>query len=715
MPANSPNQTLLREAALLLQKQSPDVFAVTARYLGAYARMITADGADINAQEIAAAACDTDKFFQTLARGKAAAHQTIDLEETYQRFLKKPPAPTEQFRRNLRNKFFNLSQPRWPQAPRLLDALKRGDEKAARKIINRVDKDRRGYLVTKVLNMALDQNLPAACQFLIRQNAKDFWQFNDNIKEACRSARFESISAMLSLFKPGSFGALIEKDYAVEWLEATYHNKDPRVCKLLIEQFPVRELPAFRLVKGMLEALRHGSEETACLLVKMAIKRRLKLGSDDIWRLENEILGNRHEKFGVLYVRWYKQTFGTAPNSLLGKTLEFNCVNIAGAIMDIGGDSKYVFTNDKDKLLQFVDCRNSWRDKHTQPVPAGYGLCDADFYNSALSAKIIALFDKHEHNIYGWAAGVMAFNAAGLFQTPERLGKYIKRWGSNQASQPLHDLIQMIRLPAQPNAATDIKAWGDAVIECGPAMAKLVAFADRVPSPSRSIDGRSWSLNATRAACAKFAYARGHENLKLATLCITNGVTEDRFDKALDLINQTQQQPSNLPDINIDGADFGLADCRFYKLANDDIRGLFLGELTGCCQSIGAHGHDCAAHGFASPHSGFYVIENIKGEVLGQCWAWRGTAGELCFDSLERLGNHITDEQWMALLAAFTKRLQETMNHDVTALHVGMGGKTPKNLATHFNAQAATPRDYTGYRDSHSQVIVAKYHLKSKI
>ena len=165
----------------------------------------------------------------------------------------------------------------------------------------------------------------------------------------------------------------------------------------------------------------------------------------------------------------------------------------------------------------------------------------------------------------------------------------------------------------------------------------------------------------------------------------------------------------NIPDITIEGERFGLPGATFHRLASDDIRGLFLGELTDCCQSIGGAGADCADYGFTSENSGFYVVENAKGRVIAQTWAWRGKRGELVFDSLETLGQNVRPPQWQKLTEVFSRTLAQNPG-DVTAFHIGTGGATPESFASAFNAAAkpARPIKYNAYRDSKQQVVVWK-------
>src|ERR1019366_6553108 len=129
---------------------------------------------------------------------------------------------------------------------------------------------------------------------------------------------------------------------------------------------------------------------------------------------------------------------------------------------------------------------------------------------------------------------------------------------------------------------------------------------------------------------------------------------------------------------------------RWRRLAPHDTKGLLLGEYTGCCQSVGGVGAACAQHGYQSPNGGFYVVENAKGEIVGQAWAWRGTRGELVLDSLETLGNHVSSSAWKKLIAAFAAKLAESSGN-VTAVHIGTGGGTPKNMGLNKAAKPAQP------------------------
>lgn len=76
-------------------------------------------------------------------------------------------------------------------------------------------------------------------------------------------------------------------------------------------------------------------------------------------------------------------------------------------------------------------------------------------------------------------------------------------------------------------------------------------------------------------------------------------------------------------------------------LERSDPRGVVLGELTGCCQSVGQSAGACAWHGQEDPLGAFFVVEDSRQVVLGQSWVWRDVTGRaICFDSIECLRDH---------------------------------------------------------------------------
>ncbi|AGH97872.1 ankyrin repeat domain-containing protein [Micavibrio aeruginosavorus] len=192
-----------------------------------------------------------------------------------------------------------------------------------------------------------------------------------------------------------------------------------------------------------------------------------------------------------------------------------------------------------------------------------------------------------------------AYNAAALFGTESRILQYLEKWGAH-GNQPLHNVIQMISIPS-PKAigdgqSLDLKSWGDAVLQCGPEMAKFVKFSHRLPRPAQDRSGRFWSLKNTKEIIADYAYKNAHKNPELSLIALDCAWDDEDFDAALKTIKKYQKtyaandnkKPADaIPDITIDGAAFGKDGFTFHRLPDGDIRGLALGAFTACCQHIG--------------------------------------------------------------------------------------------------------------------------------
>lgn len=372
-------------------------------------------------------------------------------------------------------------------------------------------------------------------------------------------------------------------------------------------------------------------------------------------------------------------------------------------LCDNGADVSLLTPHQQELLNDYTKGRDLWQKTVRMAPPDGLHDSNPRFFRKAAYEFLLPLLAHEGYS--GIEQHKMAFNAAGLFQSPARVIQYLAQWGA-QGKQPLHDLIFMIDLPQE--GAPNIKDWGDAVLKCGPSMAKLVKFSDQVPSPAKSTDGRSWSYNATRAQCAQFSYKRGAEHPGLAELCFAYDVKEKDFEKALNIVQSGATPNKNLPPLFVEGESFDLAGGKFYQLPPHDMHGLFLGEITDCCQSIGGYGHDCAKYGYQSENGGFYVVENAKGEIISQTFAWRSKEGGMCFDTLETLGDQMANSQWQKLLREVAAELTNRKDHDLTRLTVGMGGDTPRALRESFAraTQPDTPLDYKGYSEAQKQITI---------
>jgi len=304
-----------------------------------------------------------------------------------------------------------------------------------------------------------------------------------------------------------------------------------------------------------------------------------------------------------------------------------------------------------------------------------------------------------------------AYHTGALFQTPARVLDYLSKWGT-AGKQPLHDICHEIQIPETGNP--DLKAWGDATLKQGPEMTKLVKFAHKLSRPLKSRDGKSWSLTLTQQKTAKFHYANGADHLELARMAKAAKWNERNFNAALKLTQkytkkygEDGQKPNRIPVLRIDGKAFDMSDYECIKLPDGDLRGLFLGTYTSCCQHMGGAGKEYAAHGYLDKDGGFYVVQNKETkQIVAQTWAWRGAKDEIVFDSLENLMGKFNTAAWKPICeniaAEFEKR------SDITAFTIGTGGNTPGNIGYSRAKKPVKPRikSADAYCDSRQQYLV---------
>ncbi|MEQ9116199.1 MAG: hypothetical protein RLN62_05340 [Rickettsiales bacterium] len=75
----------------------------------------------------------------------------------------------------------------------------------------------------------------------------------------------------------------------------------------------------------------------------------------------------------------------------------------------------------------------------------------------------------------------------------------------------------------------------------------------------------------------------------------------------------------------------------------DDPKGFYLGKLTNCCQSIDGTSKEVVEYGMTQRDSGFYVIEDKRGRVRGQGWAWISEDGKsIVIDSFEKASPEVS-------------------------------------------------------------------------
>ena len=374
-------------------------------------------------------------------------------------------------------------------------------------------------------------------------------------------------------------------------------------------------------------------------------------------------------------------------------------IQIIDYLAEKGADTSWMNEAQSQKLSQYRDFRKI----SGGLPPICYADVDPYLFRGANVQKCYAvLSDGLRQEGYATIHGSkMAFQAAVLFGDDQIALRYLEKFGT-AGKQPLHDVIYMIDFPKGEKLDTiEWDAWRGAIMAHGPKMAQFFKFADKV-SPVRSACGKNWSYYETLDAVAVHGYARADEHPELAALFMRLAMDEGDFEDALSLTKafNCKARKTDIPDISFDLPNGH----KYMRLPQGDIRGLVLGKFTDCCQSLNGAGDTCARHGFISNDSGFYVVLDKKGEIIGQSWAWLSHDNIMVLDSLETLGQRIDAREWTDVVQTLAKEVEKSAPN-IAGLHVGQGGKTPK---MNFGEHSVKPKSYLGYRDSHTQYQVWK-------
>ena len=150
-----------------------------------------------------------------------------------------------------------------------------------------------------------------------------------------------------------------------------------------------------------------------------------------------------------------------------------------------------------------------------------------------------------------------------------------------------------------------------------------------------------------------------------------------------------------LPDINLQEGEYKL-----YKLNSNDIRGLFLGEYTNCCQHPRNVGRTCAFHGMYSPDSAFYVIEK-NGKIVAQSWTWVNRFRQVVFDSIETVNSDL-----VVIYSLFRNLATSLINHYFGFTAVGLGSYNGAEIENVKRVAFVKPNAYTGYSDANGLIVI---------
>ncbi len=139
----------------------------------------------------------------------------------------------------------------------------------------------------------------------------------------------------------------------------------------------------------------------------------------------------------------------------------------------------------------------------------------------------------------------------------------------------------------------------------------------------------------TVARALDFIYSKEYHDIEvgneyLALNAIRTGLSEEDFMTLQRMYALTKQRVvSSIPKISGEFAGFS-----YEVLRLDDALGFVIGNLTNCCQKLGADAEVSMEHSMTSSDGRIFVVYNKYHEIVAQSWLWR-VGNTLCFDNIE--------------------------------------------------------------------------------
>ena len=357
------------------------------------------------------------------------------------------------------------------------------------------------------------------------------------------------------------------------------------------------------------------------------------------------------------------------------------------------------------------------------------------YKTSLITASLI------ENNNNGEEISTRAFNMFLLFGDDLQAAQQVLNGEYGESSTPFHDML-MGAIPnfKVNNEELDIDGWRKLVKSTKGVKKVVKAFsqAHELQKDSKAPSNMDeFVSNQEGILNQSYGKLKDHPEFKdFAAICKHYKISEYLFDKCLKLIEDRKVAPKvsdEIPDIVIDiGKEFPefkddpeiKNKDGFYlvRLPAGDLRGLILGEITDCCQSVGGNSEFVSIDGTNLQTNGFYVLIKSKGKdfnphkidwdnfekdghkIQGQGYVWLShSKSTLTIDSWENLSSSSNNKMMGEVLKKFGEKIHSD-NPSIQRVTIGIGGKTPEEIRSFTSATSEGMFEGKQYGDSKNQV-----------
>ena len=106
--------------------------------------------------------------------------------------------------------------------------------------------------------------------------------------------------------------------------------------------------------------------------------------------------------------------------------------------------------------------------------------------------------------------------------------------------------------------------------------------------------------------------------------------TQEQFEFAQQIWEEARgREASSIP--RIEGKE---NEYSYEVLRLDDATGIFIGNITNCCQKVGGAGETAMLHSMTEKNGRVFVVRDANNKIIAQSWLWRN-GNTICFDNVE--------------------------------------------------------------------------------
>ncbi|QRN04881.1 hypothetical protein GH742_14005 [Legionella sp. MW5194] len=308
-----------------------------------------------------------------------------------------------------------------------------------------------------------------------------------------------------------------------------------------------------------------------------------------------------------------------------------------------------------------------------------------------------------------------------------RMESHVNTHGAS-LEKPFSDSLKP-DLPINDPPIIKLEQWRKLIALHGPIAILLLQQAQAI---EQGLKKTRLTLLAAIQQAAALRYERASEYPELASLCYQYNRPQNLFNQCLTLRPLIKTR-DRLPDLVIEGRDFGYKGYSLVKLPANDPNAYLLGEINHCCQSMGAASESIVRDGLLFENNGFLVLlkerkpgagppRDLQGvirysdyEIVAHGYLWNSTSG-LVLDSFESLraadepaGIYLLQQYGRAVLQAYPQ---------YRLFSLGAGGKTPAALVHEANLPLLFLTDPMlqgkQHLDSFLQFVLAEHDLDQR-